>query len=78
MMTEGWVNRSAFCPNCGSGLSRFENNAPVADFYCKRCAEEYELKSKNGEMGKKIVNGAYSTMIERLKSDNNPNIFFLT
>jgi type II restriction enzyme len=29
-------------------------------------------------MGKKVVDGAYSTMIERLKSDNNPNFFFLT
>jgi type II restriction enzyme len=29
-------------------------------------------------MGKKIVNGAYSTMIERLNSYNNPNFLFLT
>jgi type II restriction enzyme len=78
VMTEGWVNQSAFCPNCGSPLSRFENNAPVADFYCVNCWEEYELKSKNGAIGKKIVDGAYSTMIERLQSDNNPNFFFLT
>jgi type II restriction enzyme len=78
VMTEGWVNRSAYCPNCGSGLSRFENNAPVADFYCSHCSEEYELKSKSGAMGKKIVDGAYSTMIQRLQADNNPNFFFLT
>jgi type II restriction enzyme len=78
VMTEHWVNRSAFCPNCGYLLTRFENNSPVADFYCKNCSEEYELKSKNGEIGKKIVDGAYATMIERLKSENNPNFFFLT
>jgi type II restriction enzyme len=59
-------------------LSQFGNNKPVADFYCKNCSEEYELKSKNGDMGKKIVDGAYSTMIARLKSENNPNFFFLT
>lgn len=28
-------------------------------------------------MGKKIVDGAYSTMIERLQSNQNPNFFFL-
>jgi len=28
-------------------------------------------------MGKKIVDGAYSTMIERLQSSTNPNFFFL-
>lgn len=78
VMTEYWVNNSIFCPNCGNTLSEFENNRPVADFYCKKCLEEYELKSKSGAMGKKILDGAYSTMIERLNSDNNPNFFFLT
>ena len=78
VMTEHWVNRSVFCPNCGGVLSQFGNNKPVADFYCKNCSEEYELKSKNGNVGKKIVDGAYSTMIARLVSENNPNFFFLT
>jgi type II restriction enzyme len=78
VMTEHWVWRSAFCPNCGSDLSHFENNRPVADFYCIECWEEYELKSKHGNLGKKIVDGAYSAMIQRLVSDNNPNFFFLT
>lgn len=78
VMTEYWVNRSVFCPNCGSKLRQFDNNSPVADFYCETCFEEYELKSKNGAMGKKIVDGAYETMIERLTSDNNPNFFFLS
>ena len=78
VITEYWVNHSIFCPNCGSILSQFDNNRPVADFYCKRCSEEFELKSKNGNVGMKIVDGAYLTMIERLKADNNPNFFFLT
>ena len=78
VMTESWVSNSIFCPNCGSPLVSFENNAPVADFYCKDCREEYELKSKKGNLGKKIVNGAYETMIERLSSQNNPNFFLLT
>jgi type II restriction enzyme len=78
VMTEDWVNRSVFCPNCGSKLRQFDNNSPVADFFCEICFEEYELKSKNGTLGKKIVDGAYATMIERLTSDNNPNFFFLS
>jgi type II restriction enzyme len=77
-MTEYWVNRSVFCPNCGSRLRQFNNNSPVADFFCETCFEEYELKSKNGAMGEKIVDGAYKTMIERLQSDNNPIFFFLS
>ncbi len=78
VISEYWVNKSIFCPNCGDSLNNFDNNKPVADFYCLHCSEEYELKAKHGVMGKKIVNGAYFTMIERLESNNNPNFFFLT
>jgi type II restriction enzyme len=78
VMTEYWVGKSIFCPNCGNALHNFENNMPVADFYCKKCSEQYELKSKNGNIGSKIVDGAYFTMIERLQSENNPDFFFLS
>lgn len=77
VMTEYWVNKSIFCPNCGSTLDSFENNKPVADYYCIKCSEEYELKSKSGNLGKKIMDGAYSTMLGRLNANNNPNFFFL-
>ena len=77
-MTECWVSETIFCPNCGKRLSSFQNNQPVADFYCKGCAEEFELKSKNGIIGKRILDGAYSSMVQRLMANNNPNFFFLT
>ena len=79
VLTENWVKENAYCPNCGEVLSKFKNNRPVADFLCNKCLEEFELKSKNSHtIGKKIVDGAYSTMIERILSKNNPNFFFLT
>ncbi|MCQ9206214.1 MAG: restriction endonuclease [Omnitrophica bacterium] len=77
VLTENWVKDEIFCPNCGNIISCYENNRPVADFYCTNCHEDYELKSKKNPMGKKIVDGAYKTMIERLQSANNPNFFFL-
>jgi len=76
VMTECWVSELIFCPNCGKHLSKFRSNTPVADFYCKGCSEEFELKSKRGLIGKKILDGAYSTMVQRLMSNNNPNFFF--
>jgi len=76
-ISEDWVEKNTFCPACGCPVSHFENNRPVADFYCSDCREEYELKSKKDSMGNKIVDGAYRTMIERLQSDNNPNFFLL-
>jgi type II restriction enzyme len=78
-LTESWVDKQVFCPNCGLlKVSEYENNRPVADFFCSNCGEDYELKSKNGAIGNKIVDGAYATMIQRLGDTNNPNFFFLT
>lgn len=77
VLTEDWVHKYIFCPSCGLGVKEYENNKPVTDFYCSQCHEDYELKSKNGSMGKKIVDGAYAIMIARLQSNNNPNFFFL-
>lgn len=79
ILTENWVLKNSYCPSCGDlPLNEFENNRPVADFYCKKCSEEFELKSKGGKLSNTISDGAYSTMIERINSDNNPNFFFLT
>lgn len=80
VLSEDWVKKNSYCPSCGfSNLTSFENNKPVADFFCYKCSEEFEVKSKNGtNVGKKIIDGAYSTMIERINSDNNPNFFFLS
>lgn len=78
ILTENWVDNSIYCPNCGHlEIENYPNNKPVADFYCSNCKEDYELKSKKDSIGTKIVDGAYSTMIERLQSNNNPNFFFL-
>ncbi len=78
VLTENWVGVSVFCPNCGNfGIEKYENNKPVADFYCKNCREDYELKSKRDSVGTKIVDGAYRTMLERLSGSNNPNFFLL-
>lgn len=78
VLTEDWVDNSIYCPNCGNlEIENYPNNKPVADFYCSNCKEDYELKSKKDNMGAKIVDGSYSTMIERLQSSNNPNFFFL-
>ncbi|KXT84554.1 DpnI domain-containing protein [Streptococcus panodentis] len=79
VLTEDWVSRQAYCPNCGKKpLTHFKNNRPVADFFCQSCSEEFELKSKGGNFSSIINDGAYKTMIDRVQSDNHPNFFFLT
>lgn len=78
VLTESWVSDNMFCPRCGHRhIRHFENNRPVADFFCPACRSEYELKSKDGHLGHKINDGAYETMIERITGNQNPDFFFM-
>lgn len=79
VLTEDWVSNNMFCPRCGNlHIKHFENNRPVADFYCPYCHNEYELKSKNGQLGNTINDGAYETMLSRITGNNNPDFFFMS
>lgn len=77
ILTESWFLKSAFCPSCGTSLEQTKNNSKACDFICSECKEQFELKSKNGSIGKKIINGAYASLIARLNSHNNPNLCVL-
>lgn len=79
IMSENWVGRNIFCPICGNPhILNLDNNMPVADLQCNNCGEIYELKSKKGKIGNKINDGAYSTMLQRINSLNNPNLFIMS
>ena len=78
VVTEGWIAGNMFCPRCGENrLRHFVNNRPVADFYCPRCDNQFELKSKNGTITSSISDGAYNTMIDRITSNTNPDFFVM-
>lgn len=76
--SERWAEKSLFCASCGNGqLNRFANNAPVADLYCPECDETFEVKAKRGAFGRKVVDGAHRTMLQRLAAGDNPNLILL-
>jgi type II restriction enzyme len=77
ILTESWVLNEIYCPSCGNEVMAYDNNKPVADFYCEKCSEDFELKSKKGKIGKKVSAGAYSQMIKRINSSQKPNFFFM-
>lgn len=79
VLSEMWAEENLFCPCCGNDkILKFPNNKPVADFYCDNCNENFELKSKKGKFGRKIVDGAYDTAVNRILSNDNPNLFVLS
>lgn len=79
VLTESWAGSNVYCPRCGGfPLKHFPNNQAAADFYCPFCKSEYELKSKRGAISGKIADGAYSTLIQRITSNNNPDFFVLS
>ncbi len=77
VLTEDWVLREIYCPSCGENREGYENNKPVADFCCKSCFEDFELKAKVGKIGKKVSAGSYEMMIQRIGSKEKPNFFFM-
>lgn len=79
VLTENWVQENLYCPRCGNKtISHFPNNRPVADFYCPLCKNEFELKSKNGSIQRKVNDGAYETMIQRITGNQNPDFLFMS
>lgn len=78
VMSETWIAENMFCPCCGNPhINKLDNNSPVADMQCCNCGEIFELKTKEGNIGKKINDGAYDTMIERITSTTNPDLFIM-
>ncbi|WP_158929728.1 DpnI domain-containing protein [Acidisphaera sp. S103] len=77
-LSEHWVDQEVYCPSCGQvDIGRYSNNRPVADFFCSHCREDFELKSQGRAFGPNVADGAYKTMIERLKGNQNPNLLLL-
>ena len=78
ILSENWLSKNMYCPVCGNEkLKQLPNNSPVADFQCDQCGAIFELKSHQGAIGKRIPDGAYSTMMERITSNTNPDLFIL-
>lgn len=78
VVTQAWVERYGYCPSCGNCLGRYEENRPVADFYCGNCREEFELKAKCGTISDIVNDGEYRKKIERLSSDTHPSLLLLS
>lgn len=77
-LSESWFDEQMYCPACNCDtLESFPNNMPVADFYCPKCMGQYQLKSQSNPFGKRILDGAYSTMINSIHQERQPHFFLM-
>ena len=69
LLTENWVQNTIFCPICWNFLLHHRNNAKVRDFYCRKCWENFELKSfKSKKIKDYILGSEYNTLIKQIIS----------
>lgn len=78
VLSEGWLGRFGYCPDCDAGLEKARNNAKAHDFSCIGCGAEFELKCTSVAEPRRLVNGAYCALVDRLNSENNPHLFVLS
>jgi hypothetical protein len=70
---ETWASFNLYCLNCErEELNQLPDGTPVADFECLVCDSRYQLKGKNGRLGKKIPGAAYRPTIEAIRAGTMP------
>src|SRR5712692_4391824 len=75
-VTEAWVSNELYCLNCGRKELAYRGEKAL-DFKCVHCTEDYELKSKKGGFGARVVESAYQVKIEKIRTRTNPSFIFL-
>lgn len=70
---ETWASFNLYCLNCQRNeLEQLPDNTPVADFECQTCKSRYQLKGKNGRLGRRIPGAAYRPTIEAIRAGKMP------
>jgi len=76
--TEPWAEANLYCPACDSRrINSLPTGTHAADFSCPSCASRYQLKSKAGAIGNRVIDGAYAAMHRAITSDQTPSLFLL-
>lgn len=56
-VSEYWASVNLYCLACASNhLDAAKANTAVWDYSCSTCGALYQLKGKNGQFGRKVVN----------------------
>jgi type II restriction enzyme len=76
--TETWGSDNLYCPNCAENrLDRTPANTPTVDYMCRECKSAFQLKSQGSPLSFRIVDAAYGTMRDAIRSNRTPNLFVM-
>jgi len=76
--TETWGSDNLYCPNCAENrLDCTPPNTPTIDYVCRKCKSAFQLKSQGSPLSFRIVDAAYSSMRDAIRSKRTPNLFVM-
>jgi type II restriction enzyme len=78
ILSEGWIAANGYCLACECDLLlQTAANTQARDFECRVCRHPYEVKSSIRPFGRKVVDGAFSSMMRRIESSTVPSFLLL-
>jgi type II restriction enzyme len=76
--TETWGSQNLYCPNCAENrLDCTPPNTPTVDYVCCGCRAAFQLKSQYSPFSFRIVDAAYNSMRDAIRSNRTPNLFIV-
>jgi type II restriction enzyme len=78
VVSEAWLTTNGFCLACDCDrLMPTARNTKARDFECYACGHPYELKSTFGRFGRRINDGAYASMMSRIRGSSTPSFLLM-
>lgn len=75
VLSEGWFAKNAYCLACDADeVKQTKANTGATDFVCPKCSHRYELKAFERRPTGSLVDGAYDSMMQRIRSGTAPTL----
>lgn len=78
IVLETWASMNLYCVHCArNDLSALPANAVVSDLMCAECSAQYQLKSKEGRFGDKVMGGEFNRYVAAAKAGAFPHLMLV-
>lgn len=77
VVTESWVLKKLYCPQCGNIYKEFPPNTKTKDVSCSVCSECFQIKSGQKKIGNRISGAEFTTTRSSLLLGEHPSLILL-